>query len=757
MKKIERYAFSEKPDLVFTYDPMGQRISKTVYPKSAPGVIDASGIEKKYYIRDAQGNELVRYGIEQGTYSGQDIKILLLEERTIYGSSRLGMERIEEEVARSYVLAPDEIAVSMRSGLYVPGEELMRQVGDKRYELSNHLGNVLATVSDRKLAIAEAGAVYANDFTSDIDGVNAYLGGSVSHSGGRLRVTTTSQGSGAVLQYVATVPGQTYRLQLTADLAGQGSVAITAYDVPTATVTAQKVMSSNGVHYLDFLASSSTTQLRMQSQVSGTRTFYIDDLTLEKRPSVFARDLTASYADIQTYGTGVTTSISGNRLRVDNLGQWNGILCVFPTVAGRTYTVHYTLGLNGGPKLTPFVRNNITSANIQVQHITSDGRYTLTFVAPSSETMFAVENPNTGTRSMYLSYLFVQDVNAAAVVEDFYYVADVKSYSDYMPFGMTLPGRSFSSDSYRYGFNGMEKDDEIYGEGNAIDFGARMYDSRVGRWLSRDAASKVYPNLSPYSFVANSPLIFVDPSGNIIEPAPGLSDKNKADVEARIKKLSEERPNQYKYLNELRYHPTNKTFVSSGDPDYSTSFDIIIHVTITDIDGIPRAEELGNANSSAISMVNKSSTHRDGQAKRTELWQSYKLTTPNNIVFIRKNDGTTDKIDVNSPEGALLLDQQMSNGSIVQSSLTSRYIKVEPSTNGTPHVIISLDDYTPGGLQQKLETLSHELGHIEGWIEYPHQTYFYGDETGKNTGVGHHEKYEGGKIADDREKNDRKP
>lgn len=84
---------------------------------------------------------------------------------------------------------------------------------------------------------------------------------------------------------------------------------------------------------------------------------------------------------------------------------------------GETYTVHYTLDLDGGPQLTPFVRNNITSANIQVQHIYSDGRYTLTFVAPSTETLFAVENPNSGTRKMYLSYLFVQD-NNASVVED---------------------------------------------------------------------------------------------------------------------------------------------------------------------------------------------------------------------------------------------------------------------------------------------------------------------------------------------------
>ncbi len=49
-----------------------------------------------------------------------------------------------------------------------------------------------------------------------------------------------------------------------------------------------------------------------------------------------------------------------------------------------------------------------------------------------------------------------------------------------------MPRRSFSSSSYRYGFNGKEKDDEVKGEGNSLDFGARMYDSRLGRFLSID-------------------------------------------------------------------------------------------------------------------------------------------------------------------------------------------------------------------------------------------------------------------------------
>ncbi len=71
-------------------------------------------------------------------------------------------------------------------------------------------------------------------------------------------------------------------------------------------------------------------------------------------------------------------------------------------------------------------------------------------------------------------------------------------------------------DGYRYGFNSMEKDDQVKGRGNSYDFGARMYDSRLGRWLTIDAKASKYPDLSPYNFVANSPLIYVDPDGKKI-------------------------------------------------------------------------------------------------------------------------------------------------------------------------------------------------------------------------------------------------
>ena len=73
---------------------------------------------------------------------------------------------------------------------------------------------------------------------------------------------------------------------------------------------------------------------------------------------------------------------------------------------------------------------------------------------------------------------------------------------------------STNSGGYRYGFNGKEHEKEIT-EGD-YDFGARIYDGRIGRWLSVDPLYKKYPNFSPYVFVANNTLNAIDIKGKDI-------------------------------------------------------------------------------------------------------------------------------------------------------------------------------------------------------------------------------------------------
>ena len=99
---------------------------------------------------------------------------------------------------------------------------------------------------------------------------------------------------------------------------------------------------------------------------------------------------------------------------------------------------------------------------------------------------------------------------------------DAKSVTDYYAFGAILPGRSYSSSEYRFGFNGMESDDEIKGTKNSLDFGARIYDPRAGVWLSRDPMEDQYPYASSYSFALNTPIQAVDPDGNLVLFINGL-------------------------------------------------------------------------------------------------------------------------------------------------------------------------------------------------------------------------------------------
>ncbi len=62
----------------------------------------------------------------------------------------------------------------------------------------------------------------------------------------------------------------------------------------------------------------------------------------------------------------------------------------------------------------------------------------------------------------------------------------------------------------------MEKDDELKGEGNSYDFGARLFDPRVARWFKCDPMEFKYPSLSTYNYANNSPLIFKDVDGRDI-------------------------------------------------------------------------------------------------------------------------------------------------------------------------------------------------------------------------------------------------
>ncbi len=89
-------------------------------------------------------------------------------------------------------------------------------------------------------------------------------------------------------------------------------------------------------------------------------------------------------------------------------------------------------------------------------------------------------------------------------------------YFTHYPFGSTLPTRSWSdvSRAYKYGFNGKEKDSEGMGGGSSTyDYGFRIYNPNLGKFLSVDPLFRSFPWNSTYSFAENDVIRSIDIDG----------------------------------------------------------------------------------------------------------------------------------------------------------------------------------------------------------------------------------------------------
>jgi len=114
--------------------------------------------------------------------------------------------------------------------------------------------------------------------------------------------------------------------------------------------------------------------------------------------------------------------------------------------------------------------------------------------------------------------------NARAVVSDKKlrqsdgsYEPDVRQATAYYAFGQEQEGRfvglGVQPESYRYGYNGKEKDQQGEWGLTSYDYGFRIYNPAIGKFLSVDPLTKDYPFYTPYQFAGNKPIMFVDVDG----------------------------------------------------------------------------------------------------------------------------------------------------------------------------------------------------------------------------------------------------
>lgn len=107
-----------------------------------------------------------------------------------------------------------------------------------------------------------------------------------------------------------------------------------------------------------------------------------------------------------------------------------------------------------------------------------------------------------------------KDTTADATYTPQFFMPDVYSVQNYYAFGQSMPNWSGTAavndpKKYRFGYNGKEDDDE-WGK---QDYGFRISDPRIGRFLSVDPIASTYPELTPYQFASNRPIDGIDLEG----------------------------------------------------------------------------------------------------------------------------------------------------------------------------------------------------------------------------------------------------
>lgn len=154
--KIARITKSNHNDLQFVYDPAGNRVAKIV----GDAAFDAA---YTFYVRDAQGNVMATYHRKftpDHTAADTYEEAYQLTELPVYGSARLGIRNEDLTLYTREVKTNGYLGTLNKAS----GVEHQRDMGKKHYEMTDHLGNVLATVSDRKTATLTFGG--GHEFTS---------------------------------------------------------------------------------------------------------------------------------------------------------------------------------------------------------------------------------------------------------------------------------------------------------------------------------------------------------------------------------------------------------------------------------------------------------------------------------------------------------------------------------------------------------------------------------------------------------------
>ncbi len=234
-----------------------------------------------------------------------------------------------------------------------------------------------------------------------------------------------------------------------------------------------------------------------------------------------------------------------------------GMQKTFSTEAGKTYRIMFKVNLRGWPYM--YVKDVASTTNlISITDFMTPGDYSYIFTATGFETNVIFHEAGNASGSVQICNFTLEEVEA--------------------------------ENGYRFGFNGKELDPEgMGGGGSTYDYGFRIYNAQLGKFLSVDPLTGEYPWWTPYQFAGNRPIDGIDLDG--LE----FLDADEARVEYKYGRLQLKVENFWLVGNFVSKN-LNPAKWKQGDIGYnptiaSIQFNIKTQAQATDIPG----EQLPNA------------------------------------------------------------------------------------------------------------------------------------------------------------------
>jgi YD repeat-containing protein len=460
VRKVQRQITGTNYSILnYHYNPMGQRMVKVnnsncTNPTTCPETTKVHTI----YALDASGNTMAIYEVK---YNSTSTKYELIQkEIQIYGASRLGVtypDKVLKSVSAGATFLgynnsinkvyPNTVAAYKPQAAYtIPANtassvpKMSRELGRKEYELSNHLGNVMSTIRDRKLGYRLPG--------NSTNTVDFYL--------------PDVKNAGDYYPFGMPIAERTWP------------------------ASGQEVQSQNSI---------------TKTWVAGTNTTLASPNTCTNNTSFNALALGAiTTAEGWTTITSATLSIvastspfdctTGRNLQVSSPADADGIKQTFTGLTvGATYVLELNVKKGTGCTAMAVTAVGTGDINYTTADVAAVGtKLICTFTATATSMQINVRGIGTGvTRIFGIDnwILYKQVVTSTAV--------------------------NVNINQYRYGYGSQEKDNEIYGNGNAYTAEFWEYDPRLGRRWNTDPV--VDPSQSPYCTFNNNPIFYSDISG----------------------------------------------------------------------------------------------------------------------------------------------------------------------------------------------------------------------------------------------------